>query len=202
MRSIVPENVHVMALTATATKDTLEVVISRLSLKNPVIIGLPPNRDNTMFRIKSLPTLEKFCTTLASDLQIYRTNFPKTIIFCQTYSDCANMFYFLKCKLGDDFTYPPGYPSKFHQFWLIDMYNRACTQHMKEKVLSSFKIVGSKLRIVIATTAFSLGVDCKDINHVIHYGTPTSIHQYVQDEMVSSHTLPCFMEKQNIQSNL
>ena len=92
LRSIVPENVHVMALTATATKDTLEVVISRLSLKNPVIIGLPPNRDNTMFRIKSLPTLEKFCTTLASDLQIHWTNFPKPIIFCQTYSDCANMF--------------------------------------------------------------------------------------------------------------
>ena len=88
LRSIVPENVHVMALTATATKDTLEVVISRLSLKNPVIIGLPPNRDNTMFRIKSLPTLEKFCMTLASDLQIHRTNFPKTIIFCQIVQTC------------------------------------------------------------------------------------------------------------------
>lgn len=181
VRSIVPENVRVMALTATVTKGTLEVVINRLSLNSPVIIGLPPSRDNTMFRIQTLPTLEKFCTMLASDVRIHRTDFPKTIIFCQTYPDCANMFHHLKCKLGRDFTVPPGYPSRFHQFRLIDMYNRACTQEMKEKVLSSFKTAGSKLRIVIATTAFSLGVDCPDINHVMHYGTPASIHQYIQE---------------------
>lgn len=61
------------------------------------------------------------------------------------------------------------------------MYNRSCTQEMKTKVLSSFKATGSKLRVVIATTAFSLGVDCPDISHVIHFGTPASVHQYVQE---------------------
>ena len=88
------------------------------------------------------------------------------------------MFHQLKCKLGQE---PPGYPPRYHQFWLIDMYNRACTQEMKEKVLSSFKTAASKLRIVIATTAFSLGVDCPDISHVIHFGTPASVHQYIQE---------------------
>ena len=173
---------HIIALTATATKVTLEVVKNRLSLKNPVIIGLPPSRDNTTFiKVEKLSTLDKFCQLLANEIQIYRTGFPKTIIFCQTYPDCANMYHQLKCILGEDFSDPPGYPSKFHQFRLIDMYNRSCTQDMKTKVLSSFKVPGSKLRVVIATTAFSLGVDCPDIRHVIHFGTPASVHQYIQE---------------------
>jgi len=40
---------------------------------------------------------------------------------------------------------------------------------------------GSKLRILIATTAFSLGVDFPDIRHVIHYGSPATVEQYVQE---------------------
>lgn len=34
---------------------------------------------------------------------------------------------------------------------------------MREKVLASFAVNGSTLRLVIATTAFGIGVNCKDI---------------------------------------
>jgi len=46
---------------------------------------------------------------------------------------------------------------------------------MRKKVLESFMIVGGKLRIIIATTAFSIGVDCPDVSKVIHYGPPEDI---------------------------
>ena len=52
---------------------------------------------------------------------------------------------------------------------------------MRKKVLESFMIVGGKLRIVITTTAFSMGVDCPDVSKVIHYGPPEDIEQYVQE---------------------
>ena len=86
----------------------------------------------------------------------------------------------LQITLGKEFTEPPGYPN-LHQFRLIEMYTRASLPEMKEKVLSSFTIAGGQLILVIATTAFSMGIDCPDIRRVYHYGPPSSIEQYVQE---------------------
>ena len=38
----------------------------------------------------------------------------------------------------------------------------------------------SPLRIVIATIAFSMGVDTPNIRYVVHWGPPEDIEQYVQ----------------------
>ena len=61
------------------------------------------------------------------------------------------------------------------------MYTRAAKIHMKEKVIKSFCEKGSKIRVVIATTAFCMGIDCPDIRRVIHFGAPSSLEQYVQE---------------------
>lgn len=53
---------------------------------------------------------------------------------------------------------------------------------MSEKVLTSFTVPGSTLRLLIATTAFAMGVDCRDIRDIIHWGAPSSIEQYVQEK--------------------
>ena len=47
--------------------------------------------------------------------------------------------------------------------------------------MASFKTPGSKLRIVIATIAFAMGVDCPDIRQVLHYGPPNLVEEYVQE---------------------
>ena len=36
------------------------------------------------------------------------------------------------------------------------------------------------LRIVVATTAFGMGIDCPDIVNVIHYGPPANLEQCAQ----------------------
>ena len=45
----------------------------------------------------------------------------------------------------------------------------------------SFGKEGSKLRVVVATTAFLMGIDCPDIEQIIHYGTPSAPEQYIQE---------------------
>ena len=50
IRSLIPKSVKIMALTATATQDTLDCVVEHLSLENHVIIGLPPNRPTSLSR--------------------------------------------------------------------------------------------------------------------------------------------------------
>ena len=63
----------------------------------------------------------------------------------------------------------------------MDMYKRACSDEMRKKVLTSFMQPGGKLRLVVATMAFSMGVNCPDIVNVIHYGPPSSVLQYMQE---------------------
>jgi len=63
---------------------------------------------------------------------------------------------------------------------MLDMYTRAATEDMKKKVLDSFIKPDGKLRVVIATAAFSMGVDCPDIRQVIHLGAPSVLEDYVQ----------------------
>lgn len=50
------------------------------------------------------------------------------------------------------------------------MYVRASSEEMKKKVLASFMTAGSKLQIIVATIAFSMGTDCPDIQNIVHYG--------------------------------
>jgi len=57
------------------------------------------------------------------------------------------------------------------------MYTRASTAVMKETVMLLFTKEDSVLRVVIATTAFSMGIDCLDIHQVIHWGVPTGNRQ-------------------------
>ena len=75
---------------------------------------------------------------------------------------------------------PIGYPD-FHQFRMVEMFTRASTKEMKDKVLKSFINKDSKLRLVVATTAFSMGIDCPNICNVVHFGVPETIEQYVQE---------------------
>ena len=48
-------------------------------------------------------------------------------------------------------------------FELLNLCTRASTTDMKEKLLHSLCAGDSKLRIVVGTTAFGMGIDCHDI---------------------------------------
>lgn len=51
LRSLLPSEVRVMALTATATKSTLRHVQARLSMQMLIVVGLSPLRDNILFSL-------------------------------------------------------------------------------------------------------------------------------------------------------
>ena len=52
LRSLLPKNVNVTALTATATVETLDVVIQRLSMHNVYLVAMPPCQNNIFFALK------------------------------------------------------------------------------------------------------------------------------------------------------
>ena len=68
LRSILPSHVHMLALTATATHKTLQVVSQLLSLKDVVVVALSPSRPNIMYKVRPLEKLEDFSISLSSGL--------------------------------------------------------------------------------------------------------------------------------------
>ena len=66
---------------------------------------------------------------------------------------------------------------------MVMMYTRASQTELKEQILTSFCDPKTKLRIVLATTAFGMGVDYADVRVIYHWhwGPPANLEQYVQE---------------------
>ena len=115
LRSIIPATVNVLALTATATNTTLLAVKKRLSMTTPILVGMPPYRNNIRFTIQLLPSMKCFCESILEEVKNKGCNYPKTIIFCQKYDHCSELYHNLKQILGPYFTLPYNYPD-LHEF--------------------------------------------------------------------------------------
>ena len=60
------------------------------------------------------------------------------------------------------------------------MYTHCTHPTVKEKLLRQFTSP-SCLRIVIATIAFGMGIDCPDVRQIVHWGIPEDPETYVQE---------------------
>jgi len=64
---------------------------------------------------------------------------------------------------------------------LVDVFTSVSTNEMCEVLLKEICKPNTVLRLLIATTAFGLGVDCPDIERVISYGLPKTLEELVQE---------------------
>ena len=88
--------------------------------------------------------------------------FPKTVVYVRSYSDCSKIYMSLKEKVRAEFTEPQGCPNvTSHR--IVDMFTRVLTTEKKDEVLHSYSEIGGNLRLVIATTALGMGIDCPDL---------------------------------------
>ena len=70
--------------------------------------------------------------------------------------------------LGKDKTAVRGYPNLL-EYRLFTMYTRAAEDHIKDVIMLLFNTKDTSLRIVIATAAFSVGINIvADVWHIIH----------------------------------
>ena len=91
LRSIIPHRVHILALTATATMKTFHTVSHQLSLVRPVLVALPPDRQNIAHEIHPKVTIEKFVTSIVNEIKEKQGSFQKTVVYVRTYANCYNI---------------------------------------------------------------------------------------------------------------
>ena len=61
------------------------------------------------------------------------------------------------------------------------MFNAGTDDEIKSFILDSFTKESGTVSVLFATTAFGMGVDCKGLRLVIHYGHPDDVVNYVQE---------------------
>ena len=168
-----------MALTATATKKLRTDVARIIGMRNELVVSKPPMKSNLMYAVVPFSTIEETFSSVAERLQKERSKCPRLIMYCRSFGNCADLYLYFKGYLGIGFTEPPGAPD-LTRFRLVDMYMSCTEQAVKESIVHQFT-TESSLRVVIATVAFGMGIDCPDIRQVIHLGPPNDVEGYIQE---------------------
>ena len=157
IRSLLPDAVHLMALTATASISLQQSVSCKLAMMNTIVVAISPCKPN-----------------------IKKTAMGRVIIYCRTLSDCGDLYYFFKNRLGRNFVYPIDAPN-LARFRLVDMFTSVTDEAVKQHIITAFCDITAPLRIVIGTVAFGMGIDCLNVREIIHFGAPDEVECYIQE---------------------
>ncbi|MFZ5467823.1 MAG: RecQ family ATP-dependent DNA helicase [Myxococcota bacterium] len=149
----------VLALTATATPKVREDVAARLAMKAPLVVAAPPHRENLVLGAKLVPG--NFKPEAAARL-LKRLQRPG-IVYCATTVAVDQIWRALNRA---------GIPAaRYHG-----------KMAAKEREASQRRFMKPSKRIVmVATSAFGMGIDKPNIRYILHYQSPGSLEQYVQE---------------------
>ena len=101
------------------------------------------------------------------------------LIYGRTFDICANVYIHFQRELGEAFTEPLDAPN-LPQFRLVEMFISVTDTAQKHYIIKAFTSE-SHLRIVVATIAFGMGINCPDVRQVVHIGLPSDIESYIQE---------------------
>jgi len=181
IRAFLSTTANVMALTATATKSTRMEVCKSIGLIQPVMVLHSPEKSNIIYKVlEKTDGFEETFTPLVEELRVKSIKMEKTIIFCRTYDQTSHIYLFFKYMLGPAATEPVGFPN-ISRFRIIDMFTACTTSDVKETIISSFTKPDGRLRIIVATIAFGMGLNCPNVSRIIHWSLPSDTESYVQE---------------------
>lgn len=148
-----------LALTATATPRVRSDIAARLGLRKAIVLLAPAHRENLRLTVEIVPGTEKL---RAVGRRIRALRRPG-IIYCATTTAVDQ----LAGALGR-----AGIPvARYHG--KMRAAERAAAQRL-------FMHRARRL-IMVATSAFGMGIDKPNIRYILHYQTPGSLEQYVQE---------------------
>jgi len=82
IRSLINKDVNILALTATATHETVKSIFERLSMTEVSMIGLPPERPNIKYSVIPMCSMADLCSVLFLIENLRTTaKFGKTKLF-------------------------------------------------------------------------------------------------------------------------
>lgn len=150
--------IPLIALTATATKKVELDVISSLSIEGCRIFRQSFNRPNLKYFVTA-----KSKKTLTDIVSFVHTYYPNSagIIYCTSKKACEEM------------------SEKLNEHLKTTFYHAGLSKRERNKVQEMWN--DGTVKIIVATIAFGMGIDKKDVRFVIHYTLPKSLEGYYQE---------------------
>lgn len=149
--------VPILALTATADHLTRKDILKSLGLEGAKTFVSSFDRPNIRYLV-----LEK------------RKPMQQLLHFLEERKEEAGIVYCMSRRRVEDVAVA----LQRHGF-LADAYHAGLPSSRREKVQDDF--LRDRLRIIVATIAFGMGVDKPNIRYVVHYDLPKSIESYYQE---------------------
>ena len=160
----------ICACSATISADSLNTIRDSLHMDKPVILRSDLRRDNLILLKKDVTCNKK---TLEERLEFRIKKLCKTIdkyhkdgsvlIFAQTTTYVDALYNIL----GEIY---PGDVTRYH--------SRIKPERRKKQLL--FDFLQGERKIMISTSAFSMGIDVPDIELIVHFNAPISMTDYIQ----------------------
>lgn len=147
----------VTAFTATATEVVRKDVINLLKLRNPYIYIGSFDRENLEIKLY----IEEDKLELVKDI-IREREGEAGIIYCATRKEVDGLYYYLKDLGYDVLKYHGGLKDSEKEFYQDEFLNE-------------------NSNVMIATSAFGMGIDKSNIRYIIHFTIPKNIEGYYQE---------------------
>ena len=64
---------------------------------------------------------------------------------------------------------------------LLEMLHSSTPDSNKQNILESFQSSNGTIRILVVAISFGMGVDCKHVSRVIHFGPAKNAETYMQE---------------------
>lgn len=148
----------VAAFTATATVEVVKEIKDLIELKNPVEAITGFDRENLTYRV--VKPSDKF-----SYLKDYIDSLSEGVsgvIYCSTRKNVDSVSAKLK-NLGKS----------------VVPYHGGMTSDERQSNQDDF--IKDKVKIIVATNAFGMGIDKPDVRYVVHYNMPKNMESYYQE---------------------
>jgi ATP-dependent DNA helicase RecQ len=149
----------IMALTATATANVREDIVRFLGLGDPQIVASSPHRANLAFEVLESRSEARLRALMRFAKRLRRPG----IIYCSTTREVDNVYMALQMLRI------PAH--RYHGKMNGGDRNQEQEMYMK----------AGRRTVMVATSAFGLGIDKPDIRYIVHYQAPASLEQYVQE---------------------
>lgn len=152
-------NIPIMALTATATKDTIVKIKDKLQLNGNNIIKSSFEKKNLHLDFIRKDDINYDIKSIVKIIKNYKC---KTIIYCKTKKETET--------ISDSIN---GYNIKTRY------YHGDLDTSTRNEVQEKF--TNGDIQVITATIAFGMGIDISDIYLIIHYGISKDIESYYQE---------------------
>jgi len=155
LRKLLPK-VPVIALTATATEHVKKDIQDKLEFKNPNVFQKSFARPNLSYSVFHMEDKEK------KIIEVLKNVKGSSVVYLRSRKKTQEIALLLnKNKISADY-YHAG----------LDMKDRSQKQDLW---------ISGRIRVIVATNAFGMGIDKPDVRTVIHWEVPDSLEAYYQE---------------------